>query len=288
MTSAVEPGLRASPPDSGVPTPERPSVSVCLPARNEVTTIGAIVEEVEALRLAGVVDQIVVVDDASTDGTGAQARRSGAEVIRLDVHAGKGAAMRRGSAVATGDIVVFLDADVSNFGPHYVTRLLAPMQADRRVHLVKGYYQRPYHGVATEGGRVTELLARPLLEALAPSVAGLRQPLAGEYAVTSAALAAVDLADGYAVDIALVLDIAARFGPQAIDQVDLGVRCHRNRPLRELGVQARAVLGAVLDRTPLPVKEHITDPELMAGCLDASTTRRGRGAGVAPVGTPAG
>jgi glucosyl-3-phosphoglycerate synthase len=259
MTTGGEPVLRTARHDGGASTPvppERPSVSVCLPARNEVTTIGAIVEQVDALRPAGVVEQIVVVDDASADGTGAEARRAGAEVIRLGAHCGKGAAMRRGAAVATGEIVVFLDADVSNFGSHYVTRLLAPMLADSRIHLVKGYYQRPYHGVTTEGGRVTELLARPLLEALAPSVATLRQPLAGECAVTRAALEAVDLADGYAVDIALVLDVAARFGPQAIDQVDLGVRCHRNRPLQELGVQARAVLGAVLDRTSLPSGLH--------------------------------
>jgi glucosyl-3-phosphoglycerate synthase len=242
----------------------RPRVSVCLPAHDEAATIGVIVEQVDVLRRAGVVDEVVVADDASSDGTGTEARRAGAEVVRLGVQSGKGAAMRHAAAVTSGEIVVFLDADVSNFGPHYVTRLLVPMQADSRIQLVKGFYQRPYHGLATEGGRVTELLARPVLEVLAPAVATLRQPLAGECALTRAALDAVELADGYAVDIALVLDVAARFGPEAIRQVDLGVRCHRNRPLRELGVQARAVLGAVLDRTVVPL-EPISEVEVMAG-----------------------
>lgn len=243
----------------------RARVSVCLPARDEAVTIGAIIEEVAALRRAGVVDEIVVVDDGSTDATGERAHRAGADVVRLEVPSGKGAAMRRAATVATGEVVVFLDADVSNFGADFVTRLLGPILADPAIHLVKGFYKRPYHGAQTEGGRVTELLARPLLEALAPELAAVRQPLAGECAVTRAALDAIDLAEGYAVDIALLLDIGARFGPGAITQVDLGVRCHRNRPLRELGAQARAVLGAVLDRAALPPTVPTRCSEVVAG-----------------------
>ena len=239
-------------------------VSVCLPARDEAATIGAIVEQVDMLRRAGIVDEILVVDDASSDDTGDRARRAGADVVRLDPPSGKGAAMRWGATLATGEVVVFLDADVSNFRPHFVTRLLDPILGDPRIHLVKGYYQRPYHGRQTEGGRVTELLARPLLEALAPAVATVRQPLAGECAVSRAGLEAVELAEGYAVDIALLLDIASHFGPGAIAQVDLGVRCHRNRPLRELGFQARAVLGAVLDRVPVSTTVPIGYPEVNA------------------------
>jgi len=220
-------------------------VTVCIPARDEAMTVAGVVGPVASL-LDELVDELIVVDDCSTDGTGAVAQAFGARVVRRDAGAGKGAAMAAGLAESTGDIVVFLDADVRNFGMHYVTRLVEPLLADPTFVLVKGTYQRP--GDAG-GGRVTELLARPLLRRLFPELAFVRQPLAGEVAVRRDALEGMVLEPGYGVEIGMLLDVARRFGPSAIAQADLGERVHRNRPLDELAGQADEVLEAVLSRS---------------------------------------
>jgi glucosyl-3-phosphoglycerate synthase len=224
-------------------------VTVCIPARNEALTVGAVVAPV-ATALDQLVDELIVVDDCSTDATGPIAEAFGARVVRRDAGPGKGAAMAAGLAEATGDIVVFLDADVRNFGMHYVTRLVEPLLADPTFVMVKGTYQRP--GDAG-GGRVTELLARPLLRRLFPELAFLRQPLAGEVAVRRKALDGLVLEPGYGVEIGMLLDVARRFGPAAIAQADLGERVHRNRPLAELAGQADDVLDAILSRAELPL-----------------------------------
>ena len=224
-------------------------VTVCIPARDEALTVAGVVAPV-ASALEGpdpVVDELIVVDDCSTDATGTIAEAFGARVVRRDAGPGKGAAMAAGLAAATGDIVVFLDADVRSFGLHYVTRLVEPLLADLHVVLVKGTYRRP--GDAG-GGRVTELLARPLLRRLVPELAFVRQPLAGEVAVRRDALDGLVLEPGYGVEIGMLIDVARRFGPTAIAQADLGERVHRNRPLVELAGQADEVLEAVLARTP--------------------------------------
>ncbi len=218
-------------------------VTVCIPARDEATTVAGVVEPVASL-LEELVDELIVVDDCSTDRTGAIAEAFGARVVRRDAGPGKGAAMAAGLAASTGDVVVFLDADVRNFGMHYVTRLVEPLLADPTFVMVKGTYERP--GAA--GGRVTELLARPLLRRLFPQLAFVRQPLAGEVAVRRDALADMVLEPGYGVEIGMLIDVARRFGPSAIAQVDLGERVHRNRPLGELAGQADEVLAAVLAR----------------------------------------
>lgn len=218
-------------------------VTVCIPARDEAPTVAGVVAPVaSALDL---VDELIVVDDCSIDGTGPIAEAFGARVVRRDVLPGKGAAMAAGLGASTGDIVVFLDADVRNFGMHYVTRLVEPLLTDPTVVMVKGTYERP--GDAG-GGRVTELLARPLLRRLFPELAFLRQPLAGEVAVRRSALDGLALEAGYGVEIGMLLDVARRFGPSAIAQVDLGERVHRNRPLAELAGQADEVLDAILSR----------------------------------------
>jgi glucosyl-3-phosphoglycerate synthase len=219
-------------------------VTVCIPARNEAVTVGAVVAPVASV-LDQLVDELIVVDDCSTDGTGPIAEAFGARVVRRDAHPGKGAAMAAGLAESTGDIVVFLDADVRNFGMHYVTRLVEPLVADPTFVMVKGTYQRP--GEAG-GGRVTELLARPLLRRLFPELASLRQPLAGEVAVRRDALEGLVLEPGYGVEVGMLLDVAGRFGVAAIAQADLGERFHRNRPLSELAGQADEVLDAILSR----------------------------------------
>ncbi len=230
----------------------RSRISVCLPARNEEATVGPIVAAVvrELVERRGDVDEVVVVDDGSTDATARAAAEAGAVVVAAaDVlpgvgpGTGKGEALWKSLHVATGDVLVFLDADLLHFDPAFVTGLLAPLAADSDVGFVKGFYERP-----GGGGRVTELVARPMLALFFPSLAFVRQPLGGEFAARREVLEQVPFVQGYGVDLALVVDVAARFGPGAIGQVDLGVRTHRNRPLPELGAQATAVLRVALQR----------------------------------------
>jgi len=227
-------------------------VSVCIPARDEAATVAGVVKPVLALAHGAprLVDEVIVADDGSVDATGDIAAALGARVLRRSGPSGKGAAMAEAAREAEGDIVVFLDADVTNFAPHFVTRLLAPLLADDDVVLVKGAYRRALDGVAGEGGRVTELLARPLLERLFPALASVRQPLAGEVAIRRCALDQLVLEAGYGVEVGMLIDVVGRYGVAAIAQADLGERAHRNRPLAELSAQARQVLAAVLDRDP--------------------------------------
>ncbi len=238
------PGLAAAKAAAGL------RISVCIPARNEAATVGGVVATVvQAMAQADpLVDEVIVVDDGSTDATGTIAAALGARVVRRDGPPGKGSALAEAVRVATGDIAVFLDADVRNFGLHFVTRLVEPLLVDAGVVLVKGTYLRADNDGAG-GGRVTELLARPLLRRLVPELAFLRQPLAGEVAVRRAALAGIALEPGYGVEIGMLIDVARRFGPGAVAQVDLGTRVHRNRPLDQLTGQADEVLDAVLRRT---------------------------------------
>lgn len=225
-------------------------VSVCIPARDEAATVAGVVGPVVGLLNGArcLVDEVVVADDGSLDGTGDIAAALGARVVRRSSPHGKGAAMSEAVRVARGDVVVFLDADVTGFGAHVVARLLRPVLIDDRVLLVKGAYRRLLDGVAGEGGRVTELLARPVIERLFPELAFVRQPLAGEVAVRRSVLDQLVLEPGYGVEIGMLIDVARRFGVAAVAQVDLGERVHRNRPLAELSGQARQVLAAALDR----------------------------------------
>jgi glucosyl-3-phosphoglycerate synthase len=225
-------------------------VSVCIPARDEAATLAGVVSPiVGALREPHqLVDEVIVVDDGSVDGTGALAAALGARVVRRDGRPGKGAAMAEALCAATGEIVVFLDADVRNFGLHFVTGLLEPLLLDEQLVMDKGAYRRPGNDGAG-GGRVTELLARPLLRQLVPELAFLSQPLAGEVAIRREALEGLVLEPGYGVEIGMLIDVVRRFGPAAVAEADLGERAHRNRPLSQLAGQADEVLSAVLSRT---------------------------------------
>jgi glucosyl-3-phosphoglycerate synthase len=232
-------------------------VSVCLPARNEVETVGAAVATIhgELMTHSAVVDELVVIDDGSTDGTGAAAAEAGATVVtaasilpEYGNDYGKGQAMWKGVHVTTGDVVAFCDADIREFSPGFVLGLLGPLLTRDDVNFVKGCYDRPFEGRRGEGGRVTELMARPLISVFFPHLAGLSQPLAGECAGRREVLEAVPFVGGYGVDLGLLIDVTARFGIAGLVECDLGERIHRNRPLSELSVQALAVLQLGLAR----------------------------------------
>ncbi len=229
-------------------------VSVCIPARDEQRTVGSVVGCVRRKACAAgggvdLVDEIVVIDDGSADATADEARRAGALVVPAGTAGGgKGQAMARGLEACTGDLVVFLDADVENFDVHFVSGLVGPLLASDEVVLVKAFYKRPIDGRPTGGGRVTELVARPVIDLLFPELARIRQPLAGETALRRSAVDEIVLEAGYGVELGLLVDVARSFGVEAIAQVDLGRRVHRNRPLDELRPQATDVLRAALTR----------------------------------------
>jgi glucosyl-3-phosphoglycerate synthase len=228
------------------------AISVVLPAWNEAATVGAIIEIV---RKVGIVDEVVVIDDGSTDDTAAVARAAGATVVAeasilpdAGTGTGKGNVLWKSLAACTGDIICFVDADLRNFRGEYVERLCAPLLADPDTMMVKAFYARSFEGAPTGGGRVTELVARPLLSLLFPKLADIVQPLGGEYAARRAALEQVSFVEGWGVEMGLLIDIAERFGRDAIAQVDLGTREHRNRPIEELGKPALAILAIALRR----------------------------------------
>jgi glucosyl-3-phosphoglycerate synthase len=238
--------------------PKRPSVSICLPARNEARTIGPILQALTPLREAGIVDQLAVVNH-STDATGEIARGLGAEVYdqeellpELGPVLGKGDAMWRSLRVLRGDVVCFLDADSEQFGVHFALGLLGPLICDPELAFVKGFYRRPFRAGATTlaegGGRVTELTARPLLKRFYPELSAVRQPLAGEIAARRELLAELPFVTGYGVDIALLIDAHAAVGLARIAQIDLEVRQNDHQALRDLGPMADAVLAAVSAR----------------------------------------
>ncbi|WP_174188166.1 glucosyl-3-phosphoglycerate synthase [Nocardia barduliensis] len=235
------------------------TVSVVLPALNEERTVADVVASIRPL-LGTLVDELIVLDSGSTDATAQRARAAGAEVIsreqavpELEPVPGKGEVLWRSLAVTSGDLIAFVDSDLIDPDPAFVPKLLGPLLTNDDMHLAKAYYRRPLRQGADVdahgGGRVTELVARPLLAALRPELAQVLQPLGGEYAGTRELLTSVPFAPGYGVEIGLLLDTYDRLGMSAIGQVNLGVRTHRNRPLADLGVMSRQILGTVLGRS---------------------------------------
>jgi glucosyl-3-phosphoglycerate synthase len=246
------------------------TISVVLPALDEQETIESVIDSISPL-VDGLVDELIVLDSGSTDDTEIRAVAAGARVVsreqalpEVPTLPGKGEALWRSLAATSGDIVVFVDSDLIDPHPMFVPWLVDPLLTGDGIHLVKSFYRRPLmvreaDGVsdvgevggavgATGGGRVTELVARPLLAALRPELGWILQPLGGEYAATRELLTSLPFAPGYGVEIGLLIDTFDRLGLDAIAQVNLGVRAHRNRPLAALGSMSRQVIATLLSR----------------------------------------
>jgi glucosyl-3-phosphoglycerate synthase len=172
-------------------------------------------------------------------------------------HRGKGEALWKSLLVTSGDVVVFVDADLTLWGPHFVTGLVGPLLDDASVLLVKGFYDRvldsgPGAAPSTEGGRVTELVARPLLSLWWPHLAAVVQPLAGEWAARRSLVTQLTVPTGYGVELATLIDTAERHGLDAVAQVDLGSRAHQHQAVHDLGVMAAELLAVADARSPVP------------------------------------
>ncbi len=245
--------------------------SLVVPARNEAATVGQVVGRLrEALmETTALLDEIVVIDSDSTDDTFSIATGAGAVVHRsheirpdLGTHPGKGEAMWKSQFVTSGDLIVFMDADLMDWDTHFVPGLLGPLLTGDAVALVKGFYERTAGedaggGASLEGGRVTELVARPLIALEWPELSWLVHPLAGEWAVRRDLFGRLSVPTGYAVELAALIDTVRLLGPDSIAQVDLGRRAHRHQALHDLGSMAVQVLAASSRRSTGSAPAHV-------------------------------
>ena len=242
---------------------KRESIAVVLPAREVAATIDPIARCIADLRAAGLIDEALAIDSASADRTVEIASAAGLTVVQENDIAseygpaqGKGDAMWRALRVVRSDIVAYLDADTEDFHAGFVLGLLGPLICEPEIQFVKGCFERPFRDGAQsgstpragEGGRVTELLARPLLNLHAPELAVFDQPLAGEVAARRELLVRLPFSVGYGVEIAMLIDAWRAVGLDGLAQVDLGVRQNAHQPLRELSAMAYAVLAAASRR----------------------------------------
>jgi glucosyl-3-phosphoglycerate synthase len=237
-------------------------ISVVVPARNEAPTIGGIVAGIRRSLVEDValVDELMVIDSDSTDATAAIAADAGAVVhaarsVRPDLGSfpGKGEALWKSQFVSSGDVLVFIDADLTGWGTHFVTGLLGPLLTSPGVELVKGFYDRVLDDgttgpVTPQGGRVTELVARPLLNLHWPDLAAVVQPLAGEWAIRRPTFSQLSVPVGYGVELAVLLDVVAKSGLDAVAQVDLGARAHSHQSVHDLGVMAAEIIAVAQRR----------------------------------------
>jgi glucosyl-3-phosphoglycerate synthase len=237
-------------------------ISVIIPTKQCGATVGGVIGlTVAPLAALGLIDELLVIDADSPDGTAAAAKAAGARVLQQDAVRpergpvlGKGDAMWRALSVATGDLVCFLDGDTADPHVHHLQGLLGPLLTHRDLSLVKGAFERTLaageQALPNEGGRVTELMARPLINLHEPRLAGFAQPLAGEFAARRELLEAIPFPVGYGVEIAVLIDALRREGLDALAECDLGRRQNRHQSLRALGEMAYAVLAAVERRLP--------------------------------------
>ncbi|WP_044377669.1 glucosyl-3-phosphoglycerate synthase [Streptomyces noursei] len=254
------------------------TVSVVLPALDEEATVGAIVAAIRADLMTGevpLVDELVVLDSGSTDRTAEVAAAAGARVVhrdavlpRIPALPGKGEVLWRSLLVTSGDIVCFVDADLREFSSAFVSGIVGPLLTDPEVEFVKAMYDRPLETGAgraaagaggEQGGRVTELVARPLLNLHWPQLAGFVQPLGGEYAARRSLLERLPFPVGYGVELGLLVDALHTVGLDALAQVDVGVRKHRHQDGQALGRMAAAVYRTAQLRL---ARGHLVRPRL--------------------------
>jgi nucleotide-binding universal stress UspA family protein len=240
---------------------QRLTVSLVLPTLNEEETIGPIVRKAmrEMVGRVPLLDEVLVIDSMSTDRTREIAEAEGARVVshpeilpRYGSFIGKGEALWKSLFAASGDIIVWADTDVKHWHHRMVYGTLGPLLHEPRLQYVKGYYQRPIveDGTLKEGGggRVTELVARPLINLFYPELSGMIQPLSGEYAGRRTLLESIPFFTGYAVEIGHLIDAAERLGIEGLGQVDLERRVHRNQELEGLSRMSFVILQAVMKR----------------------------------------
>lgn len=239
------------------------SISLCIPTLNEEGTIARIVESLhrELVDSLPLLDEVVVIDSGSTDRTRTLAAEAGAQVIEASSilpfqgnRRGKGENLWKAVHHCTGDIICFVDGDIGNIHPRFVYGTVGPLIRHSEIGYVKGFYERPLlasEGVDPRGGgRVTELLVRPLFARFCPALTALHQPLAGEYAARRSILEAIPFPTGYGVETAHLIDVWRAFGIEAIAQTDLDERIHRNRSLADLGRMSGEILDAFFARFP--------------------------------------
>ncbi|MFF9194981.1 glucosyl-3-phosphoglycerate synthase [Streptomyces sp. NPDC014779] len=244
-------------------------VSVVLPALNEEATVGAIVSVIRRELMTDavpLVDELVVIDSGSTDRTAEVAAAAGARVVardailpRLPAVPGKGEVLWRSLMVTGGDVVCFVDADLRDFSADFVTGIVGPLLTDPDVAFVKAMYDRPLGDAPGQGGRVTELVARPLLNLHWPQLAGFVQPLGGEYAARRSLLERLPFPVGYGVELGLLVDALHTVGLDALAQVDVGVRKHRHQDGQALGRMAAAIYRTAQLRLS---RGHLVRPRL--------------------------
>ncbi len=236
------------------------SISVCLPARECAATVAQVVAALVELREVGAIDEVVVIDAASRDGTAALAAGAGALVYQeaellsseFGPVQGKGDAMWRALSVLQGELVCFLDADTHDFSPHFATGVLGPLVCEPGVSFVKGFYRRPFQheGISLPegGGRVNHLVARPALALFYPELSEVRQPLAGEVGARRELFEKLPFTTGYGVEIGMLLDAWHLLGGEGVAQVDLEEHTNSHQPLSSLASMARTVLATVAIR----------------------------------------
>ncbi|MEV0223738.1 glucosyl-3-phosphoglycerate synthase [Streptomyces sp. NPDC050704] len=245
------------------------TVSVVLPALNEEETVGEIVAVIRRelmTRKVPLVDEIVVIDSGSTDRTSEVAAEAGARVVhrdeilpRIPAVPGKGEVLWRSLLVTSGDIVCFIDADLKEFSADFVSGIVGPLLTDPGVDLVKAMYDRPLGSAAGQGGRVTELMARPLLNMHWPQLAGFVQPLGGEYAARRSLLEQLPFPVGYGVELGMLIDALHLVGLDSLAQVDVGVRKHRHQDGQALGRMAATIYRTAQLRL---ARGHLVRPEI--------------------------
>lgn len=249
------------------------SISLCVPTLDEEGTIARVVSTLRSSLVEAVplIDELVVIDSGSTDRTRELAAEAGAEVVlAADILPFRGARTGKGENLwkavhhCRGDILCFVDGDIGNIHPRFVFGTVGPLLHHPEIAYVKGFYERPLlarEGVDPRGGgRVTEILVRPLFKHFCPELAGLHQPLAGEYAARRTILERLPFPTGYGVETAHLIDVWRTLGIEAIAQTDLDERVHRNRSLADLGRMSSQILDAFFSRFPHPVENPAERP----------------------------